>query len=200
MFCLCHRFLLRLDISLLGCLCFSVYNCVVPFIPHLLQFVSNAGHLCNGVQCGAPRNLHALFPVGLIFGLAPNFCILCIGSPLIVCLSFDENNAFGIVFFLFLFSHVFCLIDSIVIFKPRDFSFITLSRNFLSVIAVIYLDISSSSTEIALKLHSFSISISLLQNSPKSLLPLVSPKRNLRGCDKCCVLVSSTLGITGLDL
>ena len=154
-----------------------------------------------GVQFGAPQNLHVLFPVSLVFGLVPNFSILCIGSCLIVRLSFAENNASRFVLFLFLFSHVFCLINSIVIFKPGVSSFIILPRYFLSVIAVIYLDISSSSTEIALKLHfSFSISISLLQNSPKSLLSLVLPRGNLRGCDKCCVLVSSTLGITELDL
>ena len=60
---------------------------------------------------------------------------------------------------------MFCLIISIVFFISRVFSFISLSHNFLSVIAVMYLDINSSSAEMVPKLHSFSISTSRLQNS-----------------------------------
>ena len=70
----------------------------------------------------------------------------------------------GLYSFYF-FSYVFCLISVIIFFKSSVFSLIILSRNFLSVIAVIYLEICSSSAEIVPKLHSFSISISRLQNS-----------------------------------
>ena len=111
------------------------------------------------------QNLHGRFPVILVFGLVPNFSTLCIESSLIICFSFVVINASGIVFFLFFFSYVFCLIISIVFFISRVFSFISLSRNFLSVIVVMYLDISSCSAEMVPKMHSFSISISRLQNS-----------------------------------
>ena len=80
------------------------------------------------------------------------------------CLLFRLVNITpGIMFFLFFFSYVFCSIISMVFFSSKVF-FIMLSPNFLSVIAVIYFDISNSSAEIVLKLLSFSISISLLQN------------------------------------
>ena len=48
---------------------------------------------------------------------------------------------------------------------PLFFYFFILPRSFLSVIAVIYLEISNSSAEMVLKLYSVSISISRLQNS-----------------------------------
>ena len=65
----------------------------------------------------------------------------------------------------FFFSYVFCLISPITFFNSSVFSFIILSRKFLSVIAVMYFDINNSSGEMVLKLHSFSISNSHLQNS-----------------------------------
>ena len=136
-----------------------------PYFPHLLQFASSAGLLCIGDQFGALQNLHDRFWNCLVFGFVPNLFILCIGSSFINCFPFDEINASGIVFFLFFFSYVFCLISVIIFFKSSVFSLIILSRNFLSFIAVIYLEICSSSAEIVPKLHSFSISISRLQNS-----------------------------------
>ena len=53
------------------------------FLPHLLQFPSKAGHLCNDVQFETPQNLHGRLLKFLFFGLAPNRSILCIGSSLI---------------------------------------------------------------------------------------------------------------------
>ena len=111
------------------------------------------------------QNLHVRFPNFLFFGLAPNFSILWIGSSFIICFSVVDIKASGIVFYLFFFSYVFCLIISIIFFNSSVFSFIILSRNFLSVIAVMYFDINNFSVEIVLKLHSFSISISLVQKS-----------------------------------
>ena len=111
-------------VSFLLDLVFLLFNswCIFVFIPlrsvlfytHLLQFVSLAAHLCNGVQFSAPQNLHGRFPVVLIFGLVPNFSILCIGSSSIVCLSFVEISASGIVFFWFFFSYVFRFLNWIV--------------------------------------------------------------------------------------
>ena len=60
---------------------------------------------------------------------------------------------------------VFCLIISIVFFISSFFSFITLSRRFLSVIAVISFEMSNFSVVMLLKLHSFSISIYLRNKS-----------------------------------
>ena len=62
-----------------------------------------------GLQFGALLNLHGrfpvfqVFPVYLLFGLAPNFSILCIDSSFIVCRFFVVISASGLVFFLFLF-------------------------------------------------------------------------------------------------
>ena len=137
----------------------------MSFLSALVTFYSVAGHLCNGVHFGALQNLRGRFPKFFFLGFTPNRSILCIGSSFIMCLSFVDVRASGIVFFLFFFSYVVCLISSIIFFISKVFSFIILSRNFLSVIAVMYFDISSSSSETVLKLHSFSISISRLQNS-----------------------------------
>ena len=101
----------------------------------------------------------------LFFGFGPYRSILCIGFSFILCFSFVDIRASGIVFFLFFFSYVFRFINSIVFFISKVFYFIILSGIFLSVIAVMYFDISSSSAEIVLKLHSFSISINRLQKS-----------------------------------
>ena len=79
--------------------------------------------------------------------------------------SFVDIKASGIVFFLFFFSYVFCFINSISFFSSKVFSFIVLSRIFVSVIAVMYFEISISSADIVLKLHCFFISISHLRNS-----------------------------------
>ena len=155
----------RLVFSPYGCCSFSVcilLRSVFSYrIYHLLQLTSSAGHLCIGVQFGALQNLQVRFP---------NFSIRWIGSSFIICFSFVDIKASGIVFFLFFFSYVFCLISSIIIFNSSVFAFIILSRNFLSVIAVIYFDINNSSAEIVLKLHSFSISISRLQKSFRCFL------------------------------
>ena len=149
MFHLGRRFLLRLVFSLFGFGIFlSTYLCVLSFFPHLLEFVSFAGHLCIGV----PQNLHGLFPLGLIFGFEPNFSYLCIGSSFIVCLVFAEISSCGIVIFLFFFIFVL-FINSVVFFNYTVFFYINCFRNFLSVHDVLYLDIISSSAEIVLKLH-----------------------------------------------
>ena len=160
---------------------------------------SNAGHLCVGFQFGALQNLHGRFPVVLVFGLVLKFSILCFGSSLINRFSSVVINASGIVFFLFFFSYEFCLIISIVFFISRVFSFISLSRNFLSVIAVMYLDINSSSAEMVPKLHSFSISV-VSRTLRVFHSPIVSPKRSLLYCDMCFVLGGSVRYITGLGL
>ena len=55
--------------------------------------------------------------------------------------------------------------SSIILFNFSVFSFIVLSRNFLSVIAVIFFDIKIFSAQIVMELHSFPISISRLQKS-----------------------------------
>ena len=125
-----------------------------------------------------------LFPEYLFFGLVPIFFILCNGSSFI-CRSFVAINASGIVFF----SYVFCLISSVIFLSSNVFYFIILSCSFFSVIDVIYFDISNSSAEIVLKLHSFSSSISLLKIFPVFPLPSVLPKSNLLGYGKCFVLI-----------
>ena len=111
------------------------------------------------------QNLHGRLPNVLFFGLVPNRSILWIGSSSIMCFSFVEFKASGIAFFLFFFSYKFCFIYSIMFFKSSVFSFIILSCSFLSVIAVKDLEISNSSAQMVLKLHSFSFSISRLQKS-----------------------------------
>ena len=129
----------------------------------------------------------------LIFGLVSNRSILCIDSSFVICFSFVDFKASEIVFFLFFFSYVFCLINSIIVFNSKVFSFNILFRNFSSVIAVVYFEISNSSAEIVLKFHSFSISIRRLQSS-------VLPRRNLRGYDKCLFSAFRIQRITGLSL
>ena len=86
---------------------------------------------------------------------------------------------------VFFFSYVFCLIRSIIFFISRVFSFIILSRNFLSMIAVMFFDISSSSAEIVVKLHSFSISINRLQNSSGVSSSVCFAQKNILDCGKC---------------
>ena len=56
----------------------------------------------------------------------------------------------------------FALLIRVFFFIPVFF-FIVLSRNLLSATSVIYLDSSSSLADVVLKIHSFSISIILLQ-------------------------------------
>ena len=126
-----------------------------------ILFASIVGHLCGGVQFDALRNLYGSFPIPQPFSFKQNFSILFIGSPLIVTVSFAEISASGIVFFLFFLSHVFCFIISFF-FQLQCFSLIILSRSCLSVIAVIYLDISNSSPETVLKLDF----LNLGQSSP----------------------------------
>ena len=99
-----------------------------------------------------------------------------------MCFCFVDIKASGIVFCLFFFSYVFCLINSIF-FTSKDFYFIILSRNFLSVIAVINFDISNSSAEIALKLHSFRFQLTVSKIHLAFLFRSVLPRRNLFG--KC---------------
>ena len=76
-----------------------------------------------------------------------------------------DISASGIVFLSFFFSYAFCLIISIVFFVSGFFFFISLSRSFLSVIAVMNFEMSNSSAVMFSKLHSFSISINLRQKS-----------------------------------
>ena len=137
----------------------------MSFLDAFVTVSSSAGHLCIGVLFGAVQNLHVRFPKILFFGLVPNRSILCIGSSFIICFSFVDIKASGIVFFFFFLSYVFCLISPNTFFNSSVFSFIILSRKFLSVISVMYFDINNSSGEMVLKLHSFSISNSHLQNS-----------------------------------
>ena len=89
-----------------------------PLFPHLLQFVSIAWNLCSGVQFGIPQYLCGLFPVVLVFGRVhfASFHSLC-RFFLYRMLSFVEIIASGILFFLFFFSYVFCLNNSIVFFS-----------------------------------------------------------------------------------
>ena len=76
-----------------------------------------------------------------------------------------DIRASVIVFFRFFLSYVFCLIISVVFFNSSFFSFIILSRSFVSIIAVKNFEMSRSSAVIPSNAHSFSISISLLQKS-----------------------------------
>ena len=131
------------------------------------------------------QKLHGRLPKFLFLGLVPNLSILCVGFSFIMCFSFVDIRTSGIVFFLFFFSYVFCLIRLIIFFISSVFSFIILSRNFLSVIAVMYFDFSSSSAEIVVKLHSFSISINRLQNSLGVSSSVCFAQKNLLGCGKC---------------
>ena len=113
---------------------------------------------------------------------------------------FVDIKASGIVFFLFFFSSVSCLIISIIFFNSCGFSFLILSLSFLSVIAHIYLEISNSSAEMVLKLHSFSNLISRLQKSSGFSSSDCFAQKNLLGCGKCFVSVKSIRYITGLGL
>ena len=87
------------------------------------------------------------------------FFTLYIGSSFAISFSFVDISASGIVFFLFFFRTCFRLFSSVLEFFLHHFP-----RNFSSVIAVMYFEISSSTAQIVLKI-TFSISISRLQNS-----------------------------------
>ena len=113
--------------------------------------------ICVGVQFKAPQYLHGRLLKFSLFGLVPNRSILCIGSSLIACFFFVDITAYGIVFVLFFFSYMICFISSNCFFRSCVFSLIIFSRYFLSVIAVRYFEISSTSAAIVLELHSFSI-------------------------------------------
>ena len=91
------------------------------------------------------------FCSSVLFRNVPFFVLVL----LLLCVSSVDIRASGIVFFLFFFSYVFCFINSIIFFISRVFSFIILSRNFLSVIAVMYFDISNSSAEIIVEVTFF---------------------------------------------
>ena len=114
------------------------------------------------VQCVAKSA--RFFICNLFFGLVSELSILCIGSSFISFSRFDIR-ASGIVFFRFFLSYVFCLINSIVFANSSFYSFIKLSRSFVSVIAVINFEMSRSSAVIPPNALSFSISISLRQKS-----------------------------------
>ena len=130
---------------------------------------------------GALQYVHGRFPEFLFFGFAPNRSILCIGSSFIMCVSFVDIRASGSVFFLFFFPYVFCSISLIIFFISRFF-FLSLFYPVicLSGIAVMYFDISNSSAEIVLKLHSFSISINRLQNSSSVSSSVCFAQKSLR--------------------
>ena len=88
---------------------------------HLFQCTSDAVHLCSGDQFQTPQYLHGRLLNFLFFGLVPNCSILCIGSSLIACFSFDNIRASRFVFFLFFFSYVLCFINSIIFFNSSVF-------------------------------------------------------------------------------
>ena len=95
------------------------------------------------------------------------------------------TKASGFVFLLFFCSYVFCFINSIAFFISRVVSFLVLSRSFLSVIAVIFFEINCSTADMALKLHSFWISINLLHNSSGVSFTDWLAQTNLLGCGMC---------------
>ena len=136
--------------------------------------------------------------INFVFGLAPNSSILCIGSSLISCFSFVAIRASGVLFVVLL-ECILCYQFHCFLFEGF-FSFIILSRNFLSVIAVTYFEINSSSSDMVLKLHSFPISISLLQNSSRVSLSDCLAQKNCLGCCRFYVLVGNVLYMTGLSL
>ena len=107
------------------------------------------------------RVFHLLFYFSVWFRIVPFFCI---GSSFI---SFSRLviSASGFVFFRLFRSYVFCFIISIVFFSSSFFSFISLSRSFVSVIAVMNFEMSRSSAVIPSNAHSFSVSINLRQKS-----------------------------------
>ena len=83
---------------------------------------------------------------------------------LLSCVFLSPKLVPPVSYFFFVFSYVFCLISSIVFLSSSVFFFHHFVPKFLWVIAIIHLDISSFSVDIALKLHSFLISTNLLQN------------------------------------
>ena len=72
-------------------------------------------------------------------------------------------KACGIVFVQLFLTFVFCFIISIVFFSSSFFSFKKMSRSFLSVLAVVNFEMSTSSADNPLNAQSFSISISQRQ-------------------------------------
>ena len=121
--------------------------------------------ICEWVfQFGALQNLHGFSFVNLFLVLVSDLSILCIGSSFISFSRFDIS-ASGMVFYQFFLSYVFCLIISIVFFSSRFFSFINLSRSFVSVIAIMNFETNKSSAVTPSNAHSFSISLSLNQMS-----------------------------------
>ena len=113
-------------------LSFRIY-CSLLLLPGIYVSVTNL------VRCTIYMVGFRMFYFSVLLRIFPFF----IGSSFIICFSFDENNAFGIVFFIMFFSYVFSSISS-NIFSSRVF-FILFPRIFLSVIVVIYLEISNSS-------------------------------------------------------
>ena len=87
---------------------------------------------------------------------------LFVSVPLLLCVFLLLISELPV---LYSFNSFFSSFFLTTFFSSNVFSFIILSRTFLSVIAVMYFDINNSSADIALKLHTFSISISRLQNS-----------------------------------
>ena len=129
-------------------------------LAQLLHVWSSAGHLCAGFQFGMSQNIHGLLLLTMFLGGVLNLSILVHISPYWFFFNFNfrfDINASGIVFLLFFFSYVFCLIISTVFFILSIFSFINLPWSFLPVIAVINFDMSSSSVVMFSKLHSFNL-------------------------------------------
>ena len=132
------------------------------FLSQLLHISSKAGQLCERFQFGALPNLHGFSFVDLFFGLVPGLFVFCVGS--FVPFPRFVIRASGMMFFRF-FSYLFSLIISMVFFNSNFFTSVCLSRSFVSVIAVMNLEMSKSSALIPSNAHFYSISISLRQKS-----------------------------------
>ena len=130
---------------------------------------SNSGrhNICN----------FGLFVSLLILSRINLHVFLCIGYSL---MSFSrlDTRVFGMVLFLFLRSYVFCWICLTTFSTSKFFPFISLSRNFLSVIDVINFDKSNSMLSSG-NSHSFSNSSNFSQWSSGVSLSVCFAQKNL---------------------
>ena len=87
-----------------------------------MQFASDAGHLCIGVQFGALQIYtygFRSFYFSVSFRMVPFFEL----NLLLLCVFFVDSKASGIVFFKSFFSYAICSISSIIFCQLQRFFF-----------------------------------------------------------------------------
>ena len=159
---LIHRILRQLSF-LLPRLHFALCICTSHFVCKIRQNVLSSRSCCRvylmlGIYELASSSVR--YKIGTVYRLPFCFAVLIRIVPpfLLVLLLFfflGLRIKLPILFFDFVFPYVFCSTISIVFFSSSSFSFITLSRSFVSVIAVNIFEMSRASAVILSNTLSF---------------------------------------------